>query len=1147
LTNIIDNYKAKAAKTSIEIANEDFERKVKPNLIQDLIFPTNFNEIIEDREYIDINIAISSTTSTIIDVLNISGYTNLEYGEKRIVGKWLLDTIPQREIIFTNNEIEFNTYRLSLLLNLDQRTLLNNRFKDSISGTTLDGNYYSGTTGHTKYGNSSLLVNEFNVYSAETKSNIDNVSGSSVNIDIFNTYTGETQIELDGKLSTGYTPTWGEIDFTGSTLADIEVRNASDISYLEPSWNITSVSDGLNKLTDYIENTQGSGRISPKNVLKGTLTNTLIVSGGTGFINYPNYHKKITWSGDTFDTSSGYAEGLYYVYVDTNSTIQISITAPNVNTTIPLGIFFWGGFIGVIQQSGIFIESATNGIIDYALRQGIFIYDDGGRLELLSGDTLGVVSSPCKVQLGLISEQLDNVSSDDASSLKFLNYFNSADFGWALNYHFSFGINGRIPTDRWNDITKNSYVPLTGYTTSYINGSNIVTSSSDLTSHVTIDDYIYESGDTDIHMNPVSAITWNGSITTITLETPYSGNTVSGTTIVNRSLPHLPVGKYVKHQVIRSTDGLMYLIFGQTYFDTEDDALSGPLPAIPSSLLEFAIKIAYIVNIAGETDLNGKIYDIRPLPYQYREGGQVGGGTTITNHGDLQGLNADDHLQYLKTDGSRNITSIQRYQSQPTFTTDLDLTSKKYVDDSINDGLETKLDLTGGTITGSLSTLGSGAFGGSLTVGGSIVEDGIPLATKYLQISNFNTYSGNTDTRLDDIEDDIESLSAITSGLTGTYVENSVFTGYTATTNTTLNDLQTQIDALSGITGMSTVQARRTASLSLTTSFQNITYDVTDIESNSVDIDHDGVNTERININKSGLYYILFDGQAENNAGTSEPIELEIVKNVGSTLLNGGNSTISIYNGDIQKLDKHIYVNLVAGDYIFARIRTTYTTTAQIIPSITFGAVLLEGVRGEKGSDGETGSGSTIKVFEDGVNVHPTGGTFSIINFDDGFGLSANTTQVNVSRNLISPICLLSDSVGGQNLNVITPLPINWDQQDIINTNYYTHGIGNSTITVLRAGLYEISFNVNYAKDSSNTRATTGVQIRLNGNNVINQSLVANYTRNSANDDGTNTLPPYPISLIAGDVIEIVGYRLGDNANIITKAGASFIRINYLG
>jgi len=55
----------------------------------------------------------------------------------------------------------------------------------------------------------------------------------------------------------------------------------------------------------------------------------------------------------------------------------------------------------------------------------------------------------------------------------------------------------------------------------------------------------------------------------------------------------------------------------------------------------------------------------------------------LLDHGNLLGLSDDDHLQYLRTDGTRDLTGVQKYSVHPSFTDDKQLVDKKYVDDII--------------------------------------------------------------------------------------------------------------------------------------------------------------------------------------------------------------------------------------------------------------------------------------------------------------------------------------------------------------------------------------------------------------------------------------------------------------------------------
>lgn len=139
----------------------------------------------------------------------------------------------------------------------------------------------------------------------------------------------------------------------------------------------------------------------------------------------------------------------------------------------------------------------------------------------------------------------------------------------------------------------------------------------------------------------------------------------------------------------------------------------------------------------------------------------------------------------------------------------------------------------------------------------------------------------------------------------------------------------------------------------------------------------------------------------------------------------------------------------------------------------------------------------------------------------------------------------LIDTSGGQTLNDVTPNPIEWGGIDIIDTNVFSFTTGNSSITVLQDGFYELSYNVN-GNSSGGNRAVVGVQYRVNGS-VVAATLTTNYRRNGGNSHTNNALPPYIQSLNANDVVDVVAFRLGDSQAQVTTANQSFTRINYLG
>lgn len=76
----------------------------------------------------------------------------------------------------------------------------------------------------------------------------------------------------------------------------------------------------------------------------------------------------------------------------------------------------------------------------------------------------------------------------------------------------------------------------------------------------------------------------------------------------------------------------------------------------------------------------------------------------------------------------------------------------------------------------------------------NVIPSGI--TSGYTTLSQFNTYTGDTEIRLTTIEDDIIYIS----GITDTKLDVDIFTGYTATTETRLTGIEDDIDYLSGVT-----------------------------------------------------------------------------------------------------------------------------------------------------------------------------------------------------------------------------------------------------------------------------------------------------------------------------------------------------------
>ena len=349
------------------------------------------------------------------------------------------------------------------------------------------------------------------------------------------------------------------------------------------------------------------------------------------------------------------------------------------------------------------------------------------------------------------------------------------------------------------------------------------------------------------------------------------------------------------------------------------------------------------------------------------------------------------------------------------------------------------------------------------------------------------------------------------------------------------------------ITAITGIQIRRTTNFPLPATFGDITFDTVDFQNDSDILSADTINTDRIIVGQDGLYQLSYDGVGDDGA------ELRFIIN-DSTVVNGSTKNVfstvtGIATIQTQKdISNEVLAELSQGDYITLQGQRS---GADLLAGATVKVIKLDSTRGKRGEKGETGAGSTVFVENNGVNPSPTGGTYSVLNFGDGVtAIDAGDGQtVNISASTL-PVVLnklqLVDGVGGQATNNVTPAAITWNTQEIIDTNVYSHTTGTSIITVLKGGSYRFSYNLR-TSSTDGTRGNQGATMRLNGGSFILPTTTASYKRNTSNNETSNSFSSYVFNLSASDTIELVGYRLGDAANLQTVAGESFINIEYLG
>lgn len=169
-----------------------------------------------------------------------------------------------------------------------------------------------------------------------------------------------------------------------------------------------------------------------------------------------------------------------------------------------------------------------------------------------------------------------------------------------------------------------------------------------------------------------------------------------------------------------------------------------------------------------------------------------------------------------------------------------------------------------------------------------------------------------------------------------------------------------------GTAAQSVVQARRSTTFSdAADTWQTLTFDVTDIENNSLELEHDNTTTSRINLVKTGPVLIFYASVV--SATASSTTEARVLLN-GTTEISGSFQKISPQaNGSFGDLDNVFAFIATAGDFIELQFQDTGTTGNQDVnleTNVIFGAVRLTGVSNELFTDladtpgAYTGSGS---------------------------------------------------------------------------------------------------------------------------------------------------------------------------------------------
>lgn len=802
-----------------------------------------------------------------------------------------------------------------------------------------------------------------------------------------------------------------EVDSWRSTIH----HTASGTEYINSAWESNSVEDALNCLTKYSEDVLGSGRVSTEDCLVWSDINTITVLSGTGFISYSGFHKYLSWSETIIDTGSD-IEGPYYIYVDSLGVVNKSSSNPGYTTVINLGYYYHSGErIATIGSNGDVINNALNRVSDVIRHLGPFIYDGGGLVQIVSGYESRLVSSACKVQRGLRSLDLDEINTFEDAGTNYYSHFKSSDIVWDTDFYNLIEEGGNVAIDRWNDTTKGGKIN-TSYQCTFTNGSNVVTSSGNLTSEVIAGDRVYQDPDSLYYMSMVSGINWDGNNTNIVLYNTYKGPSATTNAYIVKSLPFIPEGKFAKHMMQRTLDGKMRLIHSQAVFDDFTSALEAGAPEYPTEVAELSLRMAYIIVTPSSGTLT--LRDIRPLPFDKKDGGSQTGGSS-NDHGDLTGLTDDDHPQYLKSDGSRNLTSAISYNSHPAFSSATQLIDKKYVDDALS-GLTTDHGALTGLSDDDHSQYHNDSRGDNRYYTKTLLDAG-QLDSRYYTETEINT-----------------------------------------------------LLAANIYTDLPVCQVRRTTNFSIPTAWQDVQFDTTDIQNYTTVLQHNSTYTERIDIKEAGVYLVAYNAQILSATSTTFSYA-RVFKN-NTTIIPGSTKEINTYPGEVQILNGRAYYTFQANDYVTLQLYTPGNVTATA--DIDFVVSRSKGIKGDTGADGidgvdgvdgAPGSGSTLIVKDEGINVANT--PHSAFNFV-GTGVTVSDGGSGVATVTVNNTSGITIKDEGANIAGTPHTILNFIGAPVTATNA---GGGQANITIAPS-----TFGTWYAwggdESETNTNSTTPVQ-----------------------------------------------------------------------
>lgn len=311
--------------------------------------------------------------------------------------------------------------------------------------------------------------------------------------------------------------------------------------------------------------------------------------------------------------------------------------------------------------------------------------------------------------------------------------------------------------------------------------------------------------------------------------------------------------------------------------------------------------------------------------------------------------------------------------------------------------------------------------------------------------------------------------------------------------------------SLGSVGDQAVVQARRTTTSSLTTTWVDLDFNTTDLESDSTVVEHLAPTFEdRIEVKEDGLYEIVYFLVCNDEV-------FGRVRVNDSTIIDGSEQRSGDI-GDLASMTVVVYADLTANDFLTLQVQTD-VGVEPIEADALFLVKRLSGQRGDKGDKGDPGSGSTINVEDSGTLVPNS--PFDTINFIGGTVTDAGGGTVDVTLDT-TPKQYFHAHNGSTTQSLTGAFVTSLIANDIRSDTIYSNS--NGEVTINKTGWFKVEYEVT-ADATGGGRSSMECKLEQNSTDVPG-SFSWGYHRNDVSGETTASATVL-INVTSGDTIRV--------------------------